>query len=255
MVDQDKKIEDKIMVEIKSGRLKLRSKYIFLAEKLGLGSAFVLSLILAVLFFNLVLFYLKASDDLGYLSFGSRGWLAFLESFPYLLVTSLVILIVIAGLIIRKTGMAYKRPFGYWAMGLVVFVLLAGTVLAFTNIAERIEARAYGRHPAGFLMRPFLERGFAGRHRGLAGRVIKVTEDYLGVQTPEQVERISLKHLEMPLREPVEDGMFVMAVGEQKDGIFEAKMIRVVEEGEMPMVGRGVHRRFGPLPLPPPRHF
>ena len=71
-------IEDKVMSEINSGRVKLRSKYIFLAEKLGIGSAFALSALLGVLFFTLVLYYLRASDNLRYLSFGSRGLFAFL---------------------------------------------------------------------------------------------------------------------------------------------------------------------------------
>ena len=43
-------LEDKVMSEIKSGRVKLRSKYIFLAEKLGVGSVLVFTILLAVLF-------------------------------------------------------------------------------------------------------------------------------------------------------------------------------------------------------------
>ena len=93
---KNNKIEEKVMAEIKSGKVKLRSRYVFLAEKLGIGSAFIFSVFLAVLFFTLVLFYLQASDNLGYLSFGSRGMFAFLETFPYLLVATLIICVFIA---------------------------------------------------------------------------------------------------------------------------------------------------------------
>ena len=99
-------LEDKVMESIKGGNVKLRSRYLFLAEKLGLGSALVLTILLAVLFFSLVLFYLQATDNLWYLSFGSRGIYAFLESFPYFLVVALVILILLSDWILKKSGVS-----------------------------------------------------------------------------------------------------------------------------------------------------
>jgi len=57
-------LEKNVMDKIKTGRVKLRSRYVFLAEKLGLGSALALSFMLAALFFSLFLSYLKASDNL-----------------------------------------------------------------------------------------------------------------------------------------------------------------------------------------------
>ena len=53
------KLENSIMGKIKTGQVKIRSKYVFIAEKLGLGTAFALSVLLSILLFNLILFYLK----------------------------------------------------------------------------------------------------------------------------------------------------------------------------------------------------
>jgi hypothetical protein len=47
----DEKLENSIMGKIKSGQVKLKSKYVFLAEKLGLGTAFTLS-VLCQFFFS-----------------------------------------------------------------------------------------------------------------------------------------------------------------------------------------------------------
>lgn len=238
-------IEEKVMSQIKTGRVKLRSKYIFLAEKLGLGSALALTIMLAVLFFNLVLFYLKASDDIGYLSFGSRGLFAFLESFPYALVIGLIILVFAAALIVKRGGYLYQRPFGRIAVGLVCFILAVGVVLTFTDIAERIEMRAFGPHPDGMFFRPFLGHGLDERSGGVAGRIIELGENFINIQSPRDVTEVDLSRLESPLPEPLSPGQFVIVVGERQENIFIAKSLRVVGEGEMPMIRRGVHRRFG----------
>lgn len=251
MENQNSNVEDKIMAEIKSGRVRPRSKYVFLAEKLGLGSAFALSVLLAVLVLNLVLFYLKASDNLGYLTFGSRGWLAFLESFPYLPVTFLIVLVFVAGFIMKKSAIWYQKPFGRLAVGLVVAILALGVILTFTNIAERIENEAFGRRPAGALFRPFFGPGLKERGWGMTGRAVEIGEDVVRLQTPRGTETIDLTKLEMPLPQPLRAGMFVMAVGERtKDG-FQARVIRIVDESDFKMIERGVHRRFGSF-VPPP---
>jgi hypothetical protein len=109
---QDEKLENSIMGKIKSGQVKLKSKYIFWAEKLGLGTAFALTVILSILFFNLILFYLKETDNLKYLSFGKFGIFAFLESFPYLLVVVFIVLIVLAGCFIQEAVRIFSHRNG-----------------------------------------------------------------------------------------------------------------------------------------------
>lgn len=245
MNDLNNKIESLVMENIKSGKVKLRSKYIFLAERLGLGSAVVLSLLLCILFFNLALFYLKTSDNLGYLSFGSRGFFAFLESFPYLLVISLIIFIFIAGFLFKKTEIAYQKPFGYLAIGLVVFILLSGIALAFTNIAEQIEQQTFEARSFGFFFQPFLRQGMEDHQRGIVGRVIQIGDAYVVVQTPRAIERVDLANVDNFDKDILVEGNFIMAIGQRDDDTFKAINLRPIDQSEMPMIRRGIHRRFG----------
>lgn len=250
MENKPANIENRVMDKIKSGRIKLRSRYIFLAEKLSIGSVFILSALLAILFFNLALFYLRASDNLAYLSFGSRGFFAFLESFPYLLVAVFVLLIFVAGFLVKKSEWSYKKPFGYVAVGLIALVIIFGSVLALTNIAEQIERGAFGRHTAGKFFRPFFEHGLMEKRRGEAGRVIEVSENYAVIQTPRGLQKIDLGGLEDKPDQLPAVGSFIMAVGERKDDVFIAYGIRVVNEKDLPMIRRGVRRRFGDFQKP-----
>ncbi|MFA6547869.1 MAG: hypothetical protein WCT11_02910 [Candidatus Magasanikbacteria bacterium] len=250
MTDKNQ-IEKKVMAEIKSGRVQLRSKYIFLAEKLGLRSALVLTVLLAVLFFNLVLFYLKASDNLAYLSFGNSGVFAFLESFPYLLVVSLIVLGLLAGFIIKKIDFNYKKPFGYLAVGLVGFIIVGGIILAYTNVAENIEKDTFESRPGGFLFKPFLAHGLEARNRGIVGRIVEFGDGYITIQTPQALEKIILTDNSVLPPQPISPGMFVMAIGVRNGKDFTVSKLQIINPEEMPMIQRGVHRRFGQFQ---PRH-
>lgn len=243
-MDTNQQIESQVMAKIKSGQVKLRSKYIFLAEKLGLGSAFILSVLLAVLFFSLVLFYLRASDNLFYLSFGSIGLFAFLESFPYLLVITLIVFILVAGLIIKKSDVSYQKPFGYLALGLVAFILVAGIGLAWTNIAETLQRGSMNFPPMARMFSPLGGGEAHAGNRGVAGRITEVGNGYILVQTPKQILKLNLKS---DLSLTLEVGQFIVAVGERVADGFNVTQLHQVSAEEMQMVRNNVHNRFGPL--------
>jgi len=262
-------LENKVMSEIKSGRVKLRSKYVFLAAKLGLNSALVLTIILAILFFNLVLFYVRATDNLKYLSFGADGLLAFLESFPYLLVISFILFLFFAGYLITKTNWSYKKPFRYFAVILIAFVLIIGSVVAYTDVSEHIEEQAFGNRLPGIFLKPFIGRGLESRGRGIAGKIYEIDNDYLILETPLGFEKISLLELRCPdtsqsinCQDQFEIGRFIIAIGKRTDSIFMANKIQIAGEDRFPsMIKRGIHRQFSPFfdnystntpPFPPP---
>lgn len=240
-------VEQKVMGDIKSGKVQLRSKYIFLAEKLGVGSAIILTALLAVLFFNLFLFYLKTSDNLAYLSFGQVGIFAFLESFPYLLVSNFILLIFVAGYFLKKSAFAYKKPFGIVALVLVVLVLAAGGGLAFSKLGfnERVEREAFGPNPHMSFMRNFMSGGMDEMGRGIVGRVALIKNDHMIVQTPRSLETIYYAGLSAEKVRTTQVGDVAVFVGERKDGDFYAQDIRLLKKDDMPMIRRNILRRHG----------
>lgn len=237
--------EDKIMSQIKSGKVKLRSRYIFLAEKLGIGSAFVFSILLAVLFLALLFFYLKSSDNLFYLSFGSRGLFAFLETFPYLLLVSLVFSIFIAGFILKKSGVMYQKPFGYLAIGMIGIIFLVGTFLTFTNLIQKLEERSYKRMGPEKALSLLIHQRFTDNENGTAGRVVEIGENYINIQTPFGTQKLELNKITCD-KIVFSEGSFVVAVGEKtEENIFLVEKIKVINEENLPMLRRGIHEKFG----------
>lgn len=233
----NKELEKNIMDKIKTGQVKPRSKYLFLAEKLGLGTAFALSVVLAALLFNLILFYMKETDNLHYLSFGKIGILAFLESFPYVLVIIFILFIVLAGYLTTKSDISYKKPFGYLAVTLIISIMFFGGALTYTKIAESIEK---GKHPFNrFLMKGSLDM----REKGIAGIVFEKGDDYLILETPHGLRNINLDKTEENLSE-IEKGEFIVAVGDNSEYDFMAQKIRILKKEEMPIIKRGIEEKF-----------
>ncbi|MDD5098387.1 MAG: hypothetical protein PHD31_01560 [Candidatus Pacebacteria bacterium] len=233
------KLENTIMGKIKTGQVKIKSKYIFVAEKLGLGAGFTLSVLLSVLFFNLILFYLKETDNLKYLSFGKFGILAFLESFPYLLVVSFIIFIGLAGYLITKSDVSYRKPFGYLAIGLVVFIMVFGTIFTFTNLSQNIEMQTrIGFGPMGMFLKPLTDM----RDKGVVGIVFEDGVDYLIVQTPHGLRNIGIKDVEdIP---DINKGDFIIAVGNRDGFNFKVEQIKIVDKKDMPAIDRGIDFKF-----------
>jgi len=237
------KIEEIIMSKIRSGKVKLRSKYIFLAEKLGLESAFALSVILSVIFANLFFFYLKATDNLEYLSFGSDGIYAFLESFPYLLVVAFGVFLLAAGYLLSKTDFSYRKPFKYFVFSLMALTVVSGVALAYTGIPEKLEEEVFNEGPSSLIIKPFLARGVELRNTGLSGRIFEISDDYFVVEMPHGFQKVDIKNLQ-PEEDSgqFENGQFVIVIGERKDDVFIARRIKVVGEDGMQMIRRGIHR-------------
>jgi len=236
----DEKLENSIMGKIKSGKVKLKSKYVFLAEKLGLGTAFALSMLLSILFFNLIFFYLKETDNLKYLSFGKFGIFAFLESFPYLLVVVFIILIVLSGYLLTRSDVSYKKPFGYLAIGMVLLIMIFGGVLTYTNLGQSFEKQArIGNESARIFFKPLTDI----RNNGMAGVVFEKGEDYLILQTPQGLRRLETKSVEnMPT---VEKGQFIITVGQGGQFNFKATKVRLTNKEDIPSIDRGINFKFG----------
>ncbi len=246
MEKKSESIESKVMSQIESGRVKVRSRYLFVVEKLGLGSAFVLTVILAVLFFSLFFFYLRATDSLVYLSFGEQGIFAFFESFPYALVIAVIVLVLVGGFLLRKSDMSYKKPFRYFALGMVLFMVAAGSALAYTHVVDIVEEQAYYHFPSA-LFNPFFASH--ARHRGMAGQITAVTDNLVIMQAPCGVVQIDTSKLSIENKALCVVGKFIVAAGVWSGEDFIATRLHSFDADDLPLTARHVRRI---IDLPPP---
>jgi len=214
-----------VMEKIKKEKILIRSKYIILAQKLGLGSSLVLSLVIASIFINFSLYWLKVSSNLEFLSFGSRGVLAFLESFEYLWILAGIVFFVIASLLLKKYDISYKKSYKLLVAGFLALVFIVGGVMAFSGANEKL-AGEVDKGRMRFL-RVFYKRRFGVRGRnGLAGEVVRVERNGLRVKiNGDEIEVVFSKKTQFLKGRNFSKGDMVRVVGRYKEGRFEADRV------------------------------
>ncbi len=224
--NKEVKLEERIMAEIKSGHIRLRSKYIFLAEKLGLGGGLTLSVLSAVFFLNLAMFYIKSSGYLAYLSLGSGGALAFLESFPYLWVIGFIAFMILAACLLKKYDVSYKRSFVYITAALIIFVVSGGSIMAWSGVNKVLEERVDDGRKESFILKPFYGRKDMEQRFGVVGKVEEIKDGNLIVSTPHGIKAIRIND-DM---DDIEEGDYIVAAGRDRGEGFHARSIKPMDE-------------------------
>jgi hypothetical protein len=229
----DNQIEKNIINQIKKGGLKRRSRFLFLIQKIGLGSVIVATILFAVLIFSFLLVYLRATGNLSFLSFGTTGLLVFLESFPFLLLGVFVLFILIVGFVFKKNNIVYKIPFTYLAVFLLLLVLFSGSVLAFGRFQEKIENGIIENYSKPF-MKPFLHQPGEYTRKGLTGVVWEKGADYLLLKNMQGVYHLRVTdEKNKNILKDIKNNSLVTATGEWKEDFFEVKKIRF-QKNNMP---------------------
>jgi len=239
-MSQDKKIDlkAKVMRKIRDGRVNFRSRYIFLAKKLGLGGGLTLSLILAALFVNLTFFGVKASGSLEFLAFGRKGILAFLESFPYHWILIGLAFFIFASIILSRYDISYKKPFKRILAILLLSVFVAGAVISLSGVNEAIEDRVNQGHFR--FMRPFDGKRHGMWRDALLGEIAEVKSDGLMVDITEE-KTVFVKFTEntlFPTESEFNKGDYIRVLGEwEEEGVFNAQVLQIAGQHRQGMKG------------------
>ncbi|MEE8180106.1 MAG: hypothetical protein V3T89_03205 [bacterium] len=235
-------LQAKVMKRIKDEKISFRSKYVFLAKKLGLRGGFILSLVLAILFFNLAFFTMKVSGNLEFLSFGRMGILAFLESFPYHWILIGLLFFLVSSTILSRYDISYKKPFKAILAVLFGIVFVLGILLAVSGTNEVIEERvSQGKAP-------FLQSFYRRRElwkNGLVGEVIEIRSSGLLVETGGR-KRVFVQFTEnilLPVGSDFKFGDLIRTVGKWDGEDFHAYVLRPTNKARRLM--RGVTKGKG----------
>jgi len=89
-------IKEKIMEDIKNKRIRMKSPFIFIAQKLGLESALVTTIIAGALLVSVIFYFLKKTSVLKFLNLGASGLKIFILSLPYDFIAFFIITIILA---------------------------------------------------------------------------------------------------------------------------------------------------------------
>ncbi len=122
-------IKDQLLRDIRSGQLAMRPKFYFTLKMLALAAVALAALVVSIAILNFILFSIRIGGHDSLLSFGPRGFWAFIMFFPWSLLMVDIGLIVLLQWLLRKFRFGYQVPVLYLLAGLVVATTAAGFVI------------------------------------------------------------------------------------------------------------------------------
>lgn len=249
MNNEEIKFEDKIMSEINTKGVKIRSKYVFLAEKLGFGSGLVLSVFLSILLINSILFYVASMGYFEYLRFGRYGILAFLEALPYMWILGFIAFFVLAIFIFRKYDISYKKPFIYMMVALFVLIVMTGSLLAASSTNKKIDRVIMMSRVNKAIFDGFYGSGLRGQKFGVVGVVLDDKEGILAVQTQQGVKLVRIGKDARLGSEVFKTGDVIVGAGRSANGEFEAVRIKRIDKSKLPLIRQRMQNLKLDLPI------
>ncbi|MCE9541881.1 hypothetical protein K8R03_04995 [Candidatus Kaiserbacteria bacterium] len=128
-MNQNDNIKDTILSQIREGKLHMHSPAYFALRVALLALIVFLALVVSVLIFNFIFFTIRISEEGQLLGFGVRGFLIFLEMFPWTLLAIDIVLVLAAERMLRYFRFGYRNPVVVLIGGLLVLTVLSGLVI------------------------------------------------------------------------------------------------------------------------------
>ncbi len=128
-----KEIKQELMSQIRKDELKMKSKWLFIAKKLGLKSGLALTILLLMFLINGFFYYIKTNNVLMPLHYGPAFWQKLLHSLPYDLILIIIVLGVVLNFIIKKFDFSYKKPFVFIFTAFIILTIIGAFAVFATD--------------------------------------------------------------------------------------------------------------------------
>jgi len=221
-------ISKQVMETIRKENISIRSKYLIVAEKVGLGGVFGFTLLLSIFFLNLLLYSFKVTDRLEYLAFGQPGLEVLLQTFPYHWLLLAILFLALAGWLLKRYDISYRKPLSLLIAGLLALTTLGGIAFAYSSLNERLE----NTHQ----LRPLYGTRQGMGRKGILGTVIEARQGIIQIETSSN-QRLDIYYdnsTHFPTGKDFNPGERIKVMGEEINGRFEAWGIRHTTSAGLP---------------------
>jgi hypothetical protein len=238
-------IEKRVFAAIAEGRVRMRPRWhFFLRTALGaVGGIIVLLLVVYIMSFTI--FSLRQSGIWFMPSFGSRGWITFLFSLPWVLIGLAGLFVVLLEIMVRRYSFGYRQPLLYTVIGIVAVVVVCSAIVAQTTFHRRV-LQFTQQHPVP--LAPRLYRGYGQPyirdvHKGFISNVVPGGFDVTLIEG-DMVRIIIMPFTRFPRGIDIAEGDTVVIFGRVASATIEALGIRKVDAdfdiSALPRRGRGL---------------
>ncbi len=230
-MEEKKSIKNSVLEKIKSGQAAMKPKWHFVLKAVLVGIGIIIFILLTLFVISLIIFILHDNGTWFVPAFGMRGIGRFIVSVPWLLVLACVAFIGLLEILVRKYSFAYRKPFLYSIIGIILFVSVGGIGVFATHMHDRFSRLAMERRLpfAG----PMYQRFRAQRPIDVyPGTVRETTENgFLIENESNETFRVVVTHAtRFPFGSEIVVGDDIVVMGDLKDGVIYAFGIRKIDD-------------------------
>lgn len=230
-MEEKKSIRNSVLEKIKNGHTAMKPKWHFILKTVLAGIGIIIVVLLTLLVASLIIFILRDNGGWFVPAFGMRGMGRFIISIPWLLVLACIAFIGVLELLVRKYSFAYRKPFLYSIIGIIIFVIVGGVGISATNMHNRFSRLAMEKRLpfAGPIYRGFHAWRSADVYSGI---VKEVTENgFLIENISNEIFRVVVtRATRFPFGSDIVVGNEIVVMGDLKDGAIRAFGIRGIGE-------------------------
>ena len=234
-MSKENDIQESVLDKIRAGGVSMRPRYYFTTQVVLIGIVSILALVFSVFVLSFGVFSIHESGEQFLLGFGTQGLAMFVSLFPWGLLVSVLVLLVLLETLLRNFRFAYRTP----ALRIFVWLLLLASVgsaaIGFTSLHPFLSEQA--DHDALPVIGSFYEqihdsqqpRGvYRGRVVSVSGsRFVLVHDDY-----DDDADDGSWT-VELPVAfdaEMLSVGARVYVAGQLQNGVIYAYGVRVISD-------------------------
>ncbi len=177
-------IKENLFKRIEKDNVKMRPNSYFLAKSALATLGIVIIIASVVYLVSFVFFVLERNGAWVLTSFGWKGVVIFLMSFPWILGLAVLVFIISLELLVKRVTLAYRAPIVYSMLGIVAVVFTIGFAVSKTSVHHGLYRKSRnGNVPiAGSLYKHY---GTIKFHNTLIGLVSGIKDGKLLVETLE----------------------------------------------------------------------
>lgn len=150
--NHNQSLKDLVMEKIRTDGLSMRPRLYFSVVVIATTLVTFIVLAISIFLFNFLLFGLEASGRSVLLGFGQRGFLTFLQVFPWGLLTLDILLVGLLGWLVHQFKFGYKIPLLFVFVGLLALIALFGSGM---KMSTNINSILSDQDELGILPPPF----------------------------------------------------------------------------------------------------
>ncbi len=219
-------ITQEVVQKVNAGQIKMRSRWEFVAKRIGLQSGIALSVAALVVSLSFGLYLVQQYRVSHLLSIGIFGWQRFLNYFPFEMIGLAALMIVGMNYLIRQTDWGYKRSWRFWAVVVIVVALPLALMLNRFQAAHALHQRILNAKALGF--RSYFETRLQDLEKSFVeGTLIALDAETCSIQGDDtRAYTVPRKGLHMkPKGYAPQVGDRVIVIGEWQEQTFHAQAL------------------------------